>query len=469
MSSPLNAALEKALLGRQRKSVPVTDLYDDPSRPAADLFSNDYLSLCTNNTLRQIFVDQVSKLPYVFGTGGSRLMSGNAPIHLEFEDRMKNFFRAPAALLFNSGYDANVAFWHSVPQLGDAVVFDDLVHASTRDGLVASRARNALYPFTHNSVSSLRDTILHVLRAHPAVSAGRATLFIAVESLYSMDGDFAPLPQIVQLAELLIPEGSSHIVVDEAHSTGIYDTQGRGLVTALGLEKRVHTVLHTFGKARALTGAVLLTDPVIRKYIVNYGRPFIFSTSLSHSTICALNASFDYIESDAGAELISSLHKNSRLFEQKLAAAVRSVPSHLLSLRSRKTPAYFPPDIISPIFPVFTSAPIPLAEHLRALGYGARPVPFPIVPRGEERVRIVIHAQNTEEEFDELIGHILEWASAMQGEQKDEVRALKAVVAATSEASAKSAWAVTSGSGHIATTTITRRRISVDMSVRVLA
>lgn len=366
MASPLTAALEKALLGRQRKSVPVTDLYDDPSHPAPDLFSNDYLSLCTNDTLRQIFVDQVSKLPYVFGTGGSRLMSGNAPIHLEFEDRMKTFFRAPAALLFNSGYDANVAFWHSVPQVGDAVVFDDLVHASTRDGLVASRARNALYPFTHNSVSSLRDTILHVLRAHPAISAGRATLFIAVESLYSMDGDFAPLPQIVQLAELLIPEGSSHIVVDEAHSTGIYDSQGRGLVTALGLEKRIHTVLHTFGKARALTGgtviahpeltgplrahasslAVLLTDPVIRKYIVNYGRPFIFSTSLSHSTVCALNASFDYIESDTGAEVSSSqspfayprlissvLRSSSCLSTKTLASLSRSL--QLLSALSR--------------------------------------------------------------------------------------------------------------------------------------
>ena len=256
MSTPLTAALEKALEGRQRKSVPVTDLYDDLSHPAADLFSNDYLSLCSDRALRQQFLDQVNQLPHVFGTGGSRLMSGNAPIHLEFEERMKTFFRAPAALLFNSGYDANVAFWHSIPQHGDAVIFDDLVHASTRDGLLASRARNALYPFAHNDVTSLRDVILHVLRAHPAIAAGRATVFIAVESLYSMDGDFAPLPELVRLAETLIPIGSSHIVVDEAHSTGIYDSQGRGLVTALGLEKRIHTVLHTFGKARALTGGM---------------------------------------------------------------------------------------------------------------------------------------------------------------------------------------------------------------------
>ena len=257
MTSPLEVALETALRERQRRSIPVTDLQDDllPC-PTADLFSNDYLSLSTDPHLRQAFIDNVSQEPLVFGTGGSRLMSGNAPTHLQFEQRMKTFFRAPAALLFNSGYDANVAFWHSIPQPGDAVIFDELVHASTRDGLLASRARTALYPFSHNSAVTLRDTILHVLRAHPAIAAGRATVFVAVESLYSMDGDFAPLPEIVRLVDELLPAGCGHIVVDEAHSTGIYDSQGRGLVTALGLEKRIDTVLHTFGKARALTGGM---------------------------------------------------------------------------------------------------------------------------------------------------------------------------------------------------------------------
>ncbi|RPD54331.1 PLP-dependent transferase [Lentinus tigrinus ALCF2SS1-7] len=421
MSTPLEAVLEKALHERQRRSIPVTDLLDDvlPS-PAADLFSNDYLSLCTDPRLRQTFLDNVSQEPLVFGTGGSRLMSGNAPAHLEFEHRMKTFFRAPAALLFNSGYDANVAFWHSIPQPGDAVIFDELVHASTRDGLLASRARMALYPFLHNSISSLRDTILHVMRAHHGISAGRATVFIAVESLYSMDGDFAPLPEIVRLVDELLPVGCGHIVVDEAHSTGIYDSQGRGLVTALGLEKRIDTVLHTFGKARALTGAVLLCSPVVRKYIINYGRPFIFSTSLSHSTICALNTCFDYVENPTGAELITSLHNLSRTFERKLTAALRSTPAHILALPSRLTPLDFPSDIVSPIFPILTSAPISLAKFLRDLGYAARPVPYPVVPRGQERIRVVIHARNTEEELEELIARLLEWSSAMQEAERGE-------------------------------------------------
>ncbi|TFK91589.1 PLP-dependent transferase [Polyporus arcularius HHB13444] len=430
MSTPLCAALERALHERQRRLVPTPDLYDDVPFLAADLFSNDYLSLCTDPQLRQAFLDKVSQMPLVFGSGGSRLMSGNSPAHLQFEERMIKFFRAPSALLFNSGYDANVAFWHAVPQAGDAVIFDELVHASTRDGLLGSRARNAVYPFSHNSMSSLSDTILRVLAAHQAIASGHATLFIAVESLYSMDGDFAPLSEIVQLVEQLIPPGCGHIVVDEAHSTGLYGSHGRGLVSALGLENRVDTVLHTFGKARALTGAVLLCSPVVRKYVINYGRPFIYSTSLSYSTIAALDASFDYIESAAGTELMMSLHRLSISFEYKLKAALASTPPHLLALFPRETPSSFPDGIVSPIFPVLTNAPIPLAEFLRSLGYETRAIPYPVVPRGQERIRVVIHAKNTEAELDELIARLLEWASGMADkERKEEARLAEKVEA----------------------------------------
>ena len=326
-SNPLSEALELALRERERRAVPVTDLYDATVRPAPDLFSNDYLSLCTNPDLRQLFLAKLAQLPVVFGTGGPRLTSGNAPAHIAFEARAKAHFRAPAALLFNSGFDANIAFWHAIPQARDAVVFDELVHASTRDGLLASRVRGALYPFAHNSVRGLREAMARAMKEHPEIAEGRATLFVAVESVYGMDGDFAPLPEMVAVVDELVPAGCSHIVVDEAHSTGIYGPEGRGLVHALGLEGRIDTVAHSFGKARALVGgkhgtltrldgflsgmlttsysrsAVLLTSPVIRKYIINYGRPFIFSTSLPTSNVCALETTFDYIESPAGEKV----------------------------------------------------------------------------------------------------------------------------------------------------------------------
>ena len=150
---------------------------------------------------------------------------------------------------------------------------------------------------------------------------------------------------------------------------------------------------------------------------------------------------------------MSSLHDNTRIFERKLTAALRTVPAHLLSLPSRQTPTDFPPEIISPIFPLFTSAPIPLADHLRALGYAARPVPYPIVPRGHERVRVVIHARNTEAEFDELIAHILDWVAQYQAKEA------RAAAVASTAAMAKSTAAAS----------IAHNGLSVDLSVRVLA
>ena len=253
-AGPLELALGQAIAFREKRSIPTTDLLDETPLSAPDLFSNDYLSLTRDPTLRIAALDRLSDADLIMGSGGSRLMNGNTSAHVAFETRMKDFFGAPAALLCNSGYDANVAFWRSIPQIGDAIIFDELVHASTRDGMGECRAKNALYPFKHNSVASFRACLLRVLAEHSEVSAGRATVFVAVESLYSMDGDFAPVREIVQVTDSLVPRRCSHIVVDEAHSTGIFGPQGRGLVALLGLTGRVNTILHTFSKARAASG-----------------------------------------------------------------------------------------------------------------------------------------------------------------------------------------------------------------------
>lgn len=253
-SQPLAIAIDNALLVRQKNFWPITDLTEVSQSSAPDLFSNDYLSLSSQPELRNIFLDKVGKLPVVLGSGGSRLTTGNTNTHVAFETKMKAFFEAEAALLCNSGFEANVAFFQSVPQAGDIVIFDEYLHASARDGMDGSRAKNALYPFAHNSVTSLRWVITEALKKHPNILKGTGTVFVGVESLYSMDGDFSPLPEIVRVVSELIPKGCSHIFVDEAHSTGIYGRQGRGLVSALGLSNNVDTVLHTCGKARAAFG-----------------------------------------------------------------------------------------------------------------------------------------------------------------------------------------------------------------------
>ncbi|EIW57850.1 PLP-dependent transferase [Trametes versicolor FP-101664 SS1] len=405
--------MNQALETRRKHQIPVLDLAK-PVPAGPDVYTNDFLSLTNDPDLRQLFLDKLNKSPRVFGVAGSRLLGGNSSDHLDFETRMARFFESPAALLFNSGYDANVAFWHSVPQQGDVIVLDELVHASSRDGMAISRASKSLYLFTHNSPTSFEECVLRAIKEHPSIAQGKNTLFVAVEATYSMDGDFAPLPDIVRVVEKYVPKQSAHILVDEAHSTGVFGPQGRGLVHHLGLQDRIHTVLHTFGKGRALTGAVFVTSPIIRQYVINYGRPFIYTTALPISLICGLNASFDYLEGPVGDHRRSELRRLCEYFRAALEEALKPFPSNLLSLRDRTLPAGYPSDIISPITPIMTSYPMQLSDFLNSLGYAVQGIPYPVVPRGEERIRISVHALHTEAELDALVVRLTQWGTMMQ-------------------------------------------------------
>jgi 8-amino-7-oxononanoate synthase len=240
-----------------------------------DFSSNDYLSLSTNADLRARFLNALldhslhtsPSANHLLGSGGSRLLDGNSDVHSRLEDRLVRFFSKPcsttssesgsAALLFNSGLDANVGIFSSVPQAGDAIVYDTLIHASVHDGMRASRVKPTMrIPFAHNSVSSLNSVISQLVESNPNIRTGRSCVFIAVEALYSMDGDFSPLREIVTSIENLLPLGNGYLIVDEAHSTGIYGPKGRGLVSLLGLEDKILIRLHTFGKAMASNGGI---------------------------------------------------------------------------------------------------------------------------------------------------------------------------------------------------------------------
>lgn len=222
-----------------------------------DFSSNDYLGLAKHPALRARFMHRLAARDDVpiLGAGGSRLLDGNTSEHIELERRLAGFFGAEAALLHNSGYEANVGFFSCVPQAGDTVLYDIFIHASVHDGMRASRVpASHRLPFEHNSVRSLRELVSSAVGQDPALQRGEACLWVAVESLYSMDGDIAPLDLIVEAVEELLPLGNGHIIVDEAHATGIYGPQGQGLVAHLGLESRVLVRLHTFGKALASNG-----------------------------------------------------------------------------------------------------------------------------------------------------------------------------------------------------------------------
>jgi 8-amino-7-oxononanoate synthase len=252
--SSLHDILEQ--LARQEQA-DLTTVGLDESLPssAGDLFSNDYLSLATDTVLRERFRRQALAAPLLFSATSSHLSTGNSKGYNALERRLQRFFGYPAALLFHPGHNASATFLTSVPQEGDVIIYDELTHTSCRERFRTSASRRVVtYHFAHNSVTSLKECIRNVLRKHPRITQGNSTVFVYLESLCGMEGDFCPLVEMVQLIEKLIPAGRSHIVVDEAHTSAICGPNGSGYVSLLELNDRVHTVVHTFGQAWGFHG-----------------------------------------------------------------------------------------------------------------------------------------------------------------------------------------------------------------------
>lgn len=240
-------------LSRRRQASTLRNL-TLPAANAIDFSSNDFLSLSNSSALRDLYLRELASRPdFPLGSGGSRLLDGNSKYAEALEKDISAFHGAEDGLLCNSGFDANAGLFSVLPQPGDIVVYDSYIHASVHDGMRASRA-GANFAFLHNSVEDLRAVLKRCITSDQKFKSGRRSIFIAVEAIYSMDGDVAPLKEIVEAVNDLLPNGNGHIIVDEAHSTGVLGPQGRGLVSALGLEDKITIRLHTFGKAMACNG-----------------------------------------------------------------------------------------------------------------------------------------------------------------------------------------------------------------------
>ncbi|KIJ15404.1 hypothetical protein PAXINDRAFT_169242 [Paxillus involutus ATCC 200175] len=390
--SRLLDALQQAIAHRAQTGLTTFSLDEPLPTFAADLFSNDYLSLSTDTDLREGYLRRALAAPLLFGSTGSRLGTGNSREYNALERRLQRFFGFPSALLFHSGFSANSAFFASIPRKEDVIIYDELIHISCREGFRLSSARAATYRFAHNSVASFEECLRSVLRKHPQIAQRQSTLFVSVESLYSMDGDFCPLLEIVQLVEDLVPAGHAHIIVDEAHTSAICGPNGSGYVSLLGLDHRVHTTVHTFGKGWGFHGAVVLTSPIIREYLVNFAKSVMFSTSMPYTDICALQSCLDIISSERGQELRQSLHHLSRYAHQQLLRAMKRIPNHILSLEDS---------------PSITTGS--LAGHLLEKGYGVTAMTFPVVNR--PRIRMIVHARNTEDDIDLFVNELVQWAA----------------------------------------------------------
>lgn len=411
--STLSSTMQHLLDRRHEKSTLRNLTLPKPGQ--IDFSSNDFLSLSKSDRLKDGYLTELQASNLPLGSGGSRLLDGNSAYAEALERDIASFHGAEAGLLWNSGFDANAGFFSCVPQPGDVIVFDELVHASVHDGMRLSRAAQTV-PFLHNSVADLR----RVLQEMAELPSTR-NVFIAVESIYSMDGDVAPLRMIVDTVKETLGAERGHIVIDEAHSTGVMGFEGRGLVCELGLETDIFARLHTFGKALAGNGggflqlatvprsqadqvlAILLGSELLRHYLINYARPLIYTTFLSYPSLALIRASYDILRSGGTVPLQSHLHDLTEfLFEalQKLhttSAAARD----LLSI-----PSACPQ---SPIFAVQLRRPRALAEYLQGKGMMVRAVVSPTVPLGTERVRVCLHAGNTTREVKDLISALQEW------------------------------------------------------------
>ena len=328
-----------------------------------DFCSNDYLGFARSARLRDMAEERARRRDDFLGSTGSRLISGNSELCESLERRIAGFHGAEAGLIFNSGYDANLGLISSVPQRSDTVLYDELAHASIRDGLRLTFARS--YSFRHSDLDDLKRKI----------GLARGQVFVVVESIYSMDGDAAPLTEMA----LLCRERGCHLIVDEAHATGVYGPGGRGRVVELGLEQEVFARVHTFGKALGAHGAIVLGSETLRTFLINFARSFIYTTFLPPHSLLAVESAYDLL--GESQEVIETLRHNIRLFRAGIPAGLggsfteshSSIQCLLISGNDRVKQA---------------------SGYLTRQGFDVRPILSPTVPQGRERLRFCLHAFN---------------------------------------------------------------------------
>lgn len=366
--------LFKALIEREQKGMlrKLTANY-----PAIDFCSNDYLGFSKLGLLSKKLETLKQKQETAYGSTGSRLISGNSTFIEEAEKQIALFHHAESALIFNSGYDANLGLLSSIPQKEDLILFDELVHASIHDGMRLGLAKN--YKFKHNNLESLKDLVQRHQKDFK-------NIYIVVESVYSMDGDTAPL---IEMTEFIKPFENIFLIVDEAHAIGVFGKQGRGLCNALGIEKNCFARIYTYGKAMGCHGAAIVGNDILRKYLVNFSRSFIYTTALpNHSVSAILNAYQLLIETDQK----DMLQNNISYFYSKTSGIKNMIKSqsaiHCLVIGSNEKADA-------------------LEKKLATKNIYTKAIKSPTVKEGSERLRFCIHAFNTKQETDSLIEELL--------------------------------------------------------------
>ncbi len=348
-----------------------------------DFASNDYLGFARDpdhfntigNYLHKSRIEQT-------GSTGSRLLSGNNSLFEITEKYIADFHKSGAALIFNSGYDANLGFFSAVPQREDLIIYDEYSHASIRDGIAMSKAK--AFKFRHNDQEDLK-TIIHRHKNRGLNHSG--IIYVITESVFSMDGDS---PDLISLANICLQEDCL-LVVDEAHAIGIFGENGRGLIDDLKLNEKVFARIVTFGKSLGCHGAAVLGSPQLKKYLVNFARSFIYTTALSPHAVASIYQGYKLLSSEEGTKRMTGLSGKIEIFKK--------------SLKANRLEKYFihSDSAIHCCLIQGNNRVKSISDILQNENFDVRPILSPTVPEDTERLRFCLHAFNTADEIESVL------------------------------------------------------------------
>ncbi len=366
--------LSKKLENRKRENAL---RYLPNSNNLIDFYSNDYIGFSQDETIfksasQLLFDKQIVQN----GATGSRLISGNSNLYDELENVIIDFHKVEAALVFNSGYDANIGFFSAVPQRGDIILYDEYIHASIRDGISMSNAR--AYKFKHNNLDDLQQLVKRVATTNVEV-------YIVTESIFSMDGD---MPDLKALADFCKKNGF-YFIVDEAHAIGVFGKDGQGLLGELGIQNQVFAQIVTFGKAMGCHGAAVLGSEQLKNYLVNFARSFIYTTALAPHSLATIIVAYQQLLVKKTNRL--SLKKNINYFKDQLIA-LKIAPLFIDSNSAIQCCVISGNNNVKKY-----------ASQIQKNGFEVKAILSPTVPKGEERLRFCLHSYNTKDEIKNIL------------------------------------------------------------------
>jgi 8-amino-7-oxononanoate synthase len=344
-----------------------------------DFSSNDYLGLAKNRKLYEYTQAELQKKLYnINGSTGSRLISGNSEYAEELERLLASFFKAEHTLIFNSGFSANTSLLSSVAQRGDTILYDERIHASIKDGARLSLAHR--HSFRHNDPEDLKKKI----------ARASGDVYVVIESIYSMDGDRGDIENILAVCE----DSGAYLIVDEAHSTGIYGKHGNGICCERNIERKIFARVYTFGKAMGIHGACIAGDKQLIEYLINFARPFIYTTFLPPHSLASIYSAIHIMPE------VEVQNERKKLFEN--ITFYKKATSHIC-----KSYSSLIRDCAIQIVNISGNIQVKkISNLLEAEGLDVRPILPPTVPVGKERLRICLHSYNTQEQIEKLVAII---------------------------------------------------------------